>query len=142
MRRRRVLARIAATVVAPVAAERSTISNRSDRASLANHGAARTTGQLRPPPTRSTRARVMAAERLVIVGAGPAGFSTARAYRDAGGSGAVTLVGAEPRLPYERPPLTKAFLRGEMDAAELTIEPQGWFDEHEVELCLGRWTRA
>jgi len=84
----------------------------------------------------------MAAERIVIVGAGPAGFSTARAYRDCGGSGAVTLVGGEPRLPYERPPLTKAFLRGELDATELTIEPQGWFDDHEVELCLGRWTSA
>jgi NADPH-dependent 2,4-dienoyl-CoA reductase/sulfur reductase-like enzyme len=84
----------------------------------------------------------MAAERIVIVGAGPAGLSTARAYRDAGGGATVTLVGAEPRLPYERPPLTKAFLRGEIDAEELTIEPQRWFDEHEVELCLGRWTRA
>ena len=39
--------------------------------------------------------------------------------------------------PYERPPLTKGFLRGEVDAGELTIEPEAWFDEHEVELMLG-----
>ena len=93
-------------------------------------------------PTRAILAREMPAERIVIVGAGPAGFSTARAYRGCGGDGAVTLVGVEPRLPYERPPLTKAFLRGEIDVAELTIEPEAWFDDHEVELCLGRWTSA
>jgi 3-phenylpropionate/trans-cinnamate dioxygenase ferredoxin reductase subunit len=79
----------------------------------------------------------MTAERIVIVGAGPAGLSTARTYRQCGGDGSVTLVGVEPRLPYERPPLTKGFLRGELDATELTIEPEAWFDEHEVELCLG-----
>ena len=109
---------------------------------MASHGAAPTTGQCQAVPTRSILARGMPAERIVIVGAGPAGFSTARAYRGCGGDGAVTLVGVEPRLPYERPPLTKAFLRGEMDVAELTIEPEAWFDEHDVELCLGRWTSA
>ena len=71
------------------------------------------------------------------MGAGPAGFATARSYRRYGGDGAVTLVGVEPRLPYERPPLTKSFLRGEVDARELILEPEAWFDEHEVELRLG-----
>jgi len=54
----------------------------------------------------------MPAERIVIVGAGPAGLATARAYREHGGRGSVTLLGEEQLLPYRRPPLTKEFLRG------------------------------
>jgi Pyridine nucleotide-disulphide oxidoreductase len=56
----------------------------------------------------------MAAERVVIVGAGPAGLATARGYR--GGAGAVTLIGEETVHPYERPPLTKGFLRRDREA--------------------------
>jgi NADPH-dependent 2,4-dienoyl-CoA reductase/sulfur reductase-like enzyme len=76
-------------------------------------------------------------ERIVIVGAGPAGLATARSYREHGGEGEVTLLGKETLLPYERPPLTKEFLRGEMDAGELSIESPEWFDEHDVQLRLG-----
>jgi 3-phenylpropionate/trans-cinnamate dioxygenase ferredoxin reductase component len=79
----------------------------------------------------------MRAERIVIVGAGPAGLSTARAYREHGGRGAVAMIGEEPLLPYERPPLTKDFLRGELDERELPIEPVKWFGEHGVDLHLG-----
>ncbi len=80
----------------------------------------------------------MAAERIAIVGAGPAGLATARAYREHGGAGELTLIGAEPLLPHRRPPLTKEFLRGELDARELPIEQREWFDEQDVQLCLGR----
>lgn len=79
----------------------------------------------------------MAAERIVIVGAGPAGLATARSYREHGGTGSVTLLGAEPLLPYERPPLTKDFLRGELEAADLSIEQERWFAEQDVQLRLG-----
>jgi NAD(P)H-nitrite reductase large subunit len=79
----------------------------------------------------------MPVERIVIVGAGPAGFATVRAYREHGGSGSVTLLGEEPLLPYERPPLTKDFLRGEQDARELAIEQEQWFADHDVQLRLG-----
>jgi 3-phenylpropionate/trans-cinnamate dioxygenase ferredoxin reductase subunit len=79
----------------------------------------------------------MPAERIVIVGAGPAGFATARAYREHGGGGHLTLVGQEPLLPYERPPLTKEFLRGELDLSELPIEEDAWFKANEVDLKLG-----
>ena len=78
----------------------------------------------------------MAAERIVIIGAGPAGLATARSYRDHGGQANVTLLGEEPLLPYERPPLTKELLRGELDAEELAIEQEEWFDAHEVQLRL------
>ena len=84
-----------------------------------------------------TASTAMAAERIVIVGAGPAGFATARAYREHGGEGSVTLLGEEPLLPYERPHLTKDFLRGELDAVELPIEQEEWFHSHDVQLRLG-----
>jgi 3-phenylpropionate/trans-cinnamate dioxygenase ferredoxin reductase component len=60
-------------------------------------------------------------ERLMIVGGGPSGLSTARAYREAGGRGRVTILAAEPYPPYQRPPLTKDYLRGEMPREELFL---------------------
>jgi 3-phenylpropionate/trans-cinnamate dioxygenase ferredoxin reductase subunit len=74
---------------------------------------------------------------IVIVGAGPAGLATARAYRECGGTAPVTILGREPRAPYRRPPLTKEFLRGEMSAEELPLEQEGWYSEHEVQVRLG-----
>jgi 3-phenylpropionate/trans-cinnamate dioxygenase ferredoxin reductase component len=79
----------------------------------------------------------MPAERIVIVGAGPAGLAATRAYREHGGRGSVTLLGEEQLLPYRRPPLTKEFLRGEISAAELPIEQRSWFATHDVSLRLG-----
>jgi 3-phenylpropionate/trans-cinnamate dioxygenase ferredoxin reductase subunit len=79
----------------------------------------------------------MAPQRLVIIGGGPAGLAAARGYRDAGGGGDVTLIGAEPHLPYRRPPLTKEFLRGELDRGELALEQASWFADRDVELRLG-----
>jgi 3-phenylpropionate/trans-cinnamate dioxygenase ferredoxin reductase subunit len=79
----------------------------------------------------------MAPRRLVVIGAGPAGLAVVRGYREAGGDGAVALVGEEAHLPYERPPLTKGFLRGELGAEELVLEPASWFAERSIELHLG-----
>ncbi len=76
-------------------------------------------------------------ERLVIVGAGPAGLSAARGYREAGGQGEVVLLGAEPHHPYERPPLTKEYLRGEHGRDELFMEPAGRYRELAIDLRLG-----
>ena len=69
---------------------------------------------------------------LAIVGGGAAGLAAARAYRDAGGEGPVTMLTPEPDAPYVRPLLSKQLLRGETDDA--TLEDDAWFADNEVEL--------
>jgi 3-phenylpropionate/trans-cinnamate dioxygenase ferredoxin reductase component len=75
---------------------------------------------------------------LLVVGGGPAGLSAARAYRDAGGDGAVAIVADEGRMPYQRPPLTKDLLRGDSAEADLPLEDEAWLDEQRVDLIPGR----
>ncbi len=58
---------------------------------------------------------------LLIVGGGPAGHATALAYRNAGGEGPVRLLTADARPPYNRPPLSKDFLRGESESSDLPL---------------------
>ena len=53
-------------------------------------------------------------ERVVIVGAGQAGAQVAISLRQLGFAGEIVLLGEEPHLPYQRPPLSKAYLSGEM----------------------------
>ena len=77
-------------------------------------------------------------QRIVIVGGGPAALSTARSYREAGGEAAVDVVCAEPHLPYQRPPLTKELLRGELEPGGLALEDEPWFAAHAVTLRRGR----
>jgi NAD(P)H-nitrite reductase large subunit len=74
---------------------------------------------------------------IVVVGGGPAAHSAAGAYRGAGGREPLTILAAEQELPYERPPLTKDFLRGESGRGELLLEPGEWYREREVEVVLG-----
>ncbi|MGH3096292.1 MAG: NAD(P)/FAD-dependent oxidoreductase [Streptosporangiales bacterium] len=62
-------------------------------------------------------------EHCVIVGAGLAGHSTAVALRGRGFTGRITLLGAEPHAPYDRPPLSKQLLRGEVDDTTLPADP-------------------
>jgi 3-phenylpropionate/trans-cinnamate dioxygenase ferredoxin reductase component len=76
-------------------------------------------------------------ERIVIVGGGPAAQAAASAYREAGGAGAVTILAREADPPYERPPLTKDFLRGESARDELPLAGPGWYEERGIELRTG-----
>ncbi|MFG2499389.1 NAD(P)/FAD-dependent oxidoreductase [Streptomyces sp. NPDC048441] len=71
--------------------------------------------------------------RIVIVGAGMAGVQTAVALRDQGFAGAVTLIGAEPHQPYDRPPLSKAVLLGKAEGSAFDID----FEALGIELSLG-----
>ena len=76
-------------------------------------------------------------EHLVMVGGGPAGLATARAYRQTGGEARVTILTSEMHAPYNRPPLTKEYLRGESSREDLPIERDGWYEENAVDLRLG-----
>ncbi|MGO4598019.1 NAD(P)/FAD-dependent oxidoreductase [Terrabacter sp. 2RAF25] len=73
----------------------------------------------------------------LVVGAGQAGISLVTALRELGDDQPVVLVGDEPESPYERPPLSKTYLRGEHDRASLHFRDSGWFAEHGVELLTG-----
>ncbi len=73
---------------------------------------------------------------VVIVGAGPAGLATARAYRESGGPGRVTMLTPEPYAPYRRPPITKEYLRGEASREDLPIQSDGWYEQNGVNLRL------
>ena len=74
--------------------------------------------------------------RILIVGAGHAGGTAASLLRQLGWTGPVTLVGEEPVAPYQRPPLSKAWLKGEADAASLALRPESFYAEHRIELRL------
>lgn len=76
----------------------------------------------------------MTLNRLVILGAGHAGFALAAAMRQAGYGGSVTLVGDEPGLPYNRPPLSKAYLGGTDHEETLHFRPARFFEENRITL--------
>lgn len=75
--------------------------------------------------------------RVVIIGAGHAGGSAAGFLRQYGFEGPITLVGDEPIPPYQRPPLSKAWLKGEADADSLSLKPAAWYAENGCDLKLG-----
>ena len=74
---------------------------------------------------------------LVIIGAGQAGLQAAASARDEGYEGAITLVGAEIHPPYQRPPLSKAYLKGEMDEEGLELRGPDFYAESGVDLRTG-----
>jgi len=72
---------------------------------------------------------------FVIVGAGMAGGKAVETLREEGFDGRIVLIGAEPDRPYERPPLSKDYLRGEAERNSIYLqEDPGWYAEHDVEL--------
>ena len=74
--------------------------------------------------------------RIVIIGAGHAGGTAAALLRQYGYAGAITLVGDEPIAPYQRPPLSKAWLKGEANADDLMLKEPGFYPEHNIDLRL------
>jgi 3-phenylpropionate/trans-cinnamate dioxygenase ferredoxin reductase subunit len=75
---------------------------------------------------------------ILIIGGGQAGAQAVDTLRREGFSGRVVLIGDEPELPYQRPPLSKKYLSGEMAADRLPFRHRAFYDEHRVELKLGR----
>ncbi|MFI4976996.1 MAG: NAD(P)/FAD-dependent oxidoreductase [Caulobacterales bacterium] len=74
---------------------------------------------------------------VVIIGGGHAGGSAAAFLRQFGYADPITVVGEEPIAPYQRPPLSKAWLKGEADAESLMLRPQSFYDEYAITLRLG-----
>lgn len=72
----------------------------------------------------------------MIVGAGQAGFALAAKLRALKDERPITMIGSEDVIPYQRPPLSKKYLMGEMSFDRLTFRPETWFAEHDVELRL------
>lgn len=74
---------------------------------------------------------------VVIIGAGQAGVQTAASLRQGGFDGAIYLYGDEAVLPYQRPPLSKAYLKGESDAERLALKPADWYEAQNITLKAG-----
>jgi len=75
---------------------------------------------------------------IVIIGAGHAGGMTAISLRQKNYDGLITLIGKEAYLPYQRPPLSKGFLAGEMDKERLYLKTQSYFEKHNIHVIKER----
>lgn len=77
--------------------------------------------------------------RLVIVGAGQAAFALAAKLRALKDERAITIIGSEDAYPYQRPPLSKKYLLGEMTFDRLMFRPEEWYAENNVDIRLSTW---
>jgi 3-phenylpropionate/trans-cinnamate dioxygenase ferredoxin reductase component len=75
---------------------------------------------------------------FLLVGGGLAGASCASELRKRGADGSILLVGREPEPPYERPPLSKEYLRGDASRADAYVNEPSWYEENSVELLTGK----
>jgi 3-phenylpropionate/trans-cinnamate dioxygenase ferredoxin reductase subunit len=77
------------------------------------------------------------AQTFVIVGASLAGAKAAETLRQEGFDGRLVLIGAERERPYERPPLSKDYLRSESPREKAYVHTEGFYREHDIELITG-----
>ena len=73
-------------------------------------------------------------KRIIIIGAGQAGGETPQRLRQGGFEGEITLIGEEPAAPYQRPPLSKAYLKGDLDIDRLMLRPASVYAEERIAL--------
>ncbi|MEZ5946225.1 MAG: FAD-dependent oxidoreductase [Hyphomonas sp.] len=76
------------------------------------------------------------ATQIVLIGGGQAAAQAVQSLRSGGYEGGLTLVGDEPALPYQRPPLSKAYMKGEFAEERLYFKPAAWYEDNKVELIL------
>ena len=79
---------------------------------------------------------------IVVVGAGQAGASLVAKLRNEGFDGAITLIGEETAPPYQRPPLSKAYLLGDMELERLYLRPESFYADQNISLRLGAHVSA
>src|SRR5579862_9774981 len=77
-------------------------------------------------------------EQIVIVGGGQAAVQTVDTLRRKGFAGKLTVIGEEPWLPYQRPPLSKKYLSGALERERLMLRPAQFYTGHSVQTPLGR----
>ena len=80
---------------------------------------------------------MVSAPRVVVVGAGHAGFHVGLFLRMHGFEGPVTIVDGQDRLPYQRPPLSKEYLQGKEELADTQFRPASFYEEHDIALVTG-----
>ncbi len=73
----------------------------------------------------------------MIIGTGQAGFQTAASLRSEGYADPITLIGEEPHIPYNRPPLSKGFVLGTQDAESIELRPVNFYKTHQINLLCG-----
>ena len=76
------------------------------------------------------------AERVVIIGGGQAAAQACASLRQFGYDGSATLSGDEPALPYQRPPLSKAYMKGELAEERLYFKPAAWYEDQNIDTVL------
>ncbi|MFL4469122.1 NAD(P)/FAD-dependent oxidoreductase [Tateyamaria armeniaca] len=76
-------------------------------------------------------------DHVVVIGAGQAGASCVAKLRNGGFEGDITLIGAETAPPYQRPPLSKAYLMGDMPLERLFLRPEAFYADQDISLRLG-----
>ena len=105
-------------------------------APAADAGPAPSEGEPLPSPDRGS-APAEGSRRFVIVGASLAGATAAATLRDEGFDGDLVLIGSEPAFPYERPPLSKTFLRGESTIQQAMVRPEAFYADNRIETRFG-----
>src|SRR4051794_9723696 len=75
---------------------------------------------------------------VLVVGTGQAGLQVAASLREKGFAGRIRLVGDEPGLPYQRPPLSKAYLTGQSDRTALNLRSEGFFKQFDIAILTER----
>ena len=75
-------------------------------------------------------------ENTVIIGGGQAAAQACAALRQFGYEGKITLIGEEAALPYQRPPLSKAYMKGELAEERLYFKPEAWYENNNIDLVL------
>jgi 3-phenylpropionate/trans-cinnamate dioxygenase ferredoxin reductase subunit len=78
----------------------------------------------------------------LIVGTGQAGFQTAASLRAEGFQEPITLIGEEPHIPYQRPPLSKGFPLGTQDLESIELRPRNFYQDHNINLLTGETVTA
>lgn len=76
-------------------------------------------------------------KRAIIIGAGQAGAQAAQSLRQAGFDGEIVMFGEETEPPYQRPPLSKAYLQGELEKERLYLRPSAFYEQHKIDLRCG-----